>query len=194
MTEVPGWTLENAYKGTASKDSFGGEASTAAKFGTGGKAGSITSPALDLSKNGGNFVVSFDARRWSGDNGSIWVVVDGVTNETAVAIGDKMEPHVVECSGGTASSVVQITAGKASNNRFFMDDLVIVSGTVSAIEITTGAETTEPRWVATGLLPSSKCSFAVTAYAAVDGGEAVSSASVSEVTEAAPPVTLLTLK
>ncbi|MBR1608071.1 MAG: hypothetical protein IJ678_00475 [Kiritimatiellae bacterium] len=194
VTEVPGWTLENAYKGTASKDSFGGEASTAAKFGTGGKAGSITSPALDLSQNGGNFVVSFDARRWSGDADSIWVVVDGVTNETAVAIGDKMEPHVVECSGGTASSVVQITAGKASNNRFFMDDLVIVSGTVSSIEIATGAETAEPRWVATGLLPSSKCSFSVTAYAAVDGGEAVSSASVSEVTEAAPPVTLLTLK
>ena len=189
------WTLHYAYRGDNGSSAEPGEAATSVKFGTGSLAGSATSPTLDLSGNGGSFVVVFDARRWKGDATNIAVVVNGVTNANDVVIGDKMEAHVVPCLGGTSSTTVQITAKKPGNNRFFLDNLEIVSGTAVSHTVLSGEEVEETSVAVNGLRPDSRCAFTVTAYAAKEGGEEVATtASACMRTPPAPPVTLFMMR
>lgn len=184
-----GWTLANAYRGDASNTDK--EAGTVAKFGTGSGAGSLTTPALDLSGNNGNFVVVFDARRWSGDKTKLDVSLNGTVKET-IALTDTLETYIVSISGGAANSTVAITAYVASNNRFFLDNLRIVSGTATqqtVADVSVAAGTTS--YSATGLTPDTAYTFTVTAVAEVDGAEVTTSASASVMTPEAPSRTVV---
>ena len=191
-----GWTLVNAYRGDRSSSNDNGEITTAGCFGTGSYAGSMTTPACDLSGNDGDFVVTFKARRWGGDNtASVSVVVNGATNATAAVLSDQMTTYAISCTGGTSETVVQITGTKASYCRFFLDDLKIVSGTtdittapVPAENLTVSGTTS---YTASGLTPDTSYTFTVTAVAEVGGDEVTTSASVSVSTPEAPARTLI---
>lgn len=184
-----GWTIDHAYRGDASNTDK--EAGTVAKFGTGSGAGSLTSPALDLSGNDGSFVVVFDARRWTGDKTSLDVSLNGTVKET-IALTDTMETYLVSISGGAANSTVAITAHAASNNRFFLDNLRIVSGTATSQTVSQDKlSLSGTTCTATGLSPDAAYTFTVTAYATVDGNEVTTSANATVSTPPAAERTLV---
>ncbi|MBR1836399.1 MAG: hypothetical protein IJ783_03850 [Kiritimatiellae bacterium] len=172
-TTAAGWTLAKAYRGDNGSSSEPGEEAASAKMGTGNAAGSLTTPALDLSARGGAFAVVFRARRWSGDAATITVSAAGASQD--VALGDEMQTHAVQFAGGTAATAVTIAAAQNSNNRFFLDDVRVVSGTASKYAIAEGVETAAAAYSASGLVPGSVCEFAVSAVA----GEEETSASAS---------------
>lgn len=183
-----GWTLANAYRGNASSTDH--EAGSVAKFGGGSSAkGSLESPALDLSGNEGDFVVMFDARRWKGDKTTLDILLSG-TVVTNIVLTDVMETYIMSISGGTAGARVAIEGHAANNNRFFLDNLRIVSGTVTTQTVAQDKlSLSGTTCTATGLTPDATYTFTVTAY--VDGDEETTSASVSVSTPEAPARTLI---
>ena len=191
-----GWTLVNAYRGDrGSNPNETGETMETACFGTGNYAGSLTSPTLDLSGNGGAFVVVFRARRWGGDTSAkVAVVVNGVTNQTQAVLSDSMATYAISCTGGTSGTIVQITGAKPKDNRFFLDDLKIVSGTATVTDLAIAAEQLSisgTTCTAMGLSPDATYTFTVTAYATVAGDEVTTSANVAVSTPEAPDRTLI---
>ena len=190
-----GWTLVNAYRGDRRSSNDTGESQTSGCFGTGSYAGSLTAPACDLSGNNGDFVVTFRARRWGGDDGAkIAVVVNNVTNETQAVLSDSMATYAISCTGGTSGTVVQITGAKAKDNRFFLDDLKIVSGTATVTELAVTQDKLSisgTTCTATGLSADATYTFTVTAYATVDGDEVTSSTSATISTPQAPEATMI---
>ena len=184
-----GWTLANAYRGNASSTDH--EAGSVAKFGGGSAKGSLESPALDLSGNGGNFVIMFDTRRWKGDKTTLDILLNG-TVVTNIVLTDVMETYIASISGGTAGANVTIKGHAASNNRFFLDNLRIVSGTVTTRTVASGVDVTSgTTYTPANLVPDATYTFTVTAYATVAGDEVTSSASATVSTPAAPERTLI---
>lgn len=94
------------------------------KFGTSSLAGSITSKALDLSVNGGNFNVSLDVKGWSAIEGPIVVTVSGLTPQsltyTAVMTSTSLENKILTFTGGTANSTVTI---ETTTKRAYIDNV-----------------------------------------------------------------------
>ena len=184
-----GWTLANAYRGNASSTDH--EAGSVAKFGGGSAKGSLESPALDLSGNEGNFVVMFDARRWKGDKTTLDILLNG-TVVTNIALSDVMETYIASVSGGTAGAKVTIEGHAASNNRFFLDNLRIVSGTAVTQIVANGVDVGKATsYAPTGLKPDTTYAFTVTAVAEDNGSEVTRSATVVVSTPEAPARTLL---
>ena len=66
-TQVPGWTGDWVYPSTGK-----------VKIGKSAEAGFLQTPAIDLSANNGQFVVTFDAKAWPNDATSLIVDVNGV--------------------------------------------------------------------------------------------------------------------
>ena len=66
-TQTTGWTADWVYPCTGK-----------VKLGKSSAGGFIQTPALDLSANNGQFVVSFDAEAWYNDNTHIKIIIDGV--------------------------------------------------------------------------------------------------------------------
>ena len=66
-TQMPGWSGDWVYPSTGK-----------VKIGKSAEAGFLQTPALDLSANNGQFVVTFDAKAWPNDATSVIVAVDGV--------------------------------------------------------------------------------------------------------------------
>ncbi|MBR1608072.1 MAG: hypothetical protein IJ678_00480 [Kiritimatiellae bacterium] len=166
FTAQSGWTMTRAYRGdNGTNDNEPGEGDKAAKLGTGSVAGSVTTPELDLSGNGGAVAVMFEARRWHNDATTVVVSVGEVSQE--VEIGDAMVRHVVSfpVGTGTAAAKVAVSAKQAKNNRFFLDNFRVVNGTATEYTVADGAETQNASYAATGLVPGSVCEFSVAAVA-----------------------------
>ena len=115
-TQVPGWTGDWVYPSTGK-----------VKIGKSAEAGFLQTPALNLSANNGQFVVTFDAKAWPNDATSVIVAVDGVPYTVEGLSSSAFNTFSVPLSGGTASTVIKFQGFQASHGRFFLDNVVITS-------------------------------------------------------------------
>lgn len=115
-----GWTGSKVYS-----------AAGAIKLGTSGGLGYLTTPAVNLSSNGGTFLVSFKARAWKNDSTAIQIYVNDVMTKRVDGISNADTPYVltsygpIEVTGGTSSTYVKFSGLQASKGRFFLDSIVI---------------------------------------------------------------------
>ena len=115
-TQVPGWTGDWVYPSTGK-----------VKIGKSAEAGFLQTPALNLSANNGQFVVTFDAKAWPNDATSVIVAVDGVPYTVEGLSSSAFNTFSVPLSGGTATTVIKFQGFQASHGRFFLDNVVITS-------------------------------------------------------------------
>lgn len=115
-TQMPGWTGDWVYP------SYG-----KVKVGKSAEAGYIQTPALDLSANNGQFMVTFDAKAWNNDATSLIVAIDGVPYTVEGLSTSTFNTFSVPFSGGTSATVVKFQGFQASHGRFFLDNVVITS-------------------------------------------------------------------
>lgn len=122
---VDGWTF---VKGNA--------ASACVSLGTSKAAGSATTPAL--SKLQGAATLTFRAGAWAKDATTISVSI----SEGGLAVGSgapasevdvtlvkgAFSGYTIQITNGTANSTITFAAKQASGNRFFLDDVKVVSG------------------------------------------------------------------
>lgn len=128
LADNEGWTFEN---GSAAKQ--------CAKFGTAKKMGSATTPSIALSGNG---TLTFRAGAWKKDAQELILTaegatldVEGVTMSNAGAFTD-YTVHITRASGNVK---ITFKGAGASNNRFFLDD-VVVTATGAATKKAAGLE------------------------------------------------------
>ncbi|MBQ3733388.1 MAG: T9SS type A sorting domain-containing protein [Bacteroidales bacterium] len=115
-TQVPGWSGDWIYPSTGK-----------VKIGKSAEAGFLQTPAIDLSSNNGQFVVTFDAKAWPNDATSLIVAVDGVPYTVEGLSTTAFNTFSVPFSGGTSATVVKFQGFQASHGRFFLDNVVITS-------------------------------------------------------------------
>lgn len=119
-TNVPGWTCVNGYAG---------EGNT--KFGTASKAGSVTTPSVDLSDATATYTFKFRACAWNGDATTLKITVDdqeaveveGLTN-SAKPYAPNLKEFSVQIKGTSASKITIASSG-AGDARFFLDDIEV---------------------------------------------------------------------
>lgn len=115
-TQMPGWSGDWVYPSTGK-----------VKIGKSAEAGFLQTPALDLSANNGQFVVTFDAKAWPNDATSVIVAVDGVPYTVEGLSTSVFNTFSVPLSGGTSASVIKFQGFQASHGRFFLDNVIITS-------------------------------------------------------------------
>lgn len=114
-THVPGWTGTKVYNGT-----------NALKLGSSSVNGSLYTPALDLSGNGGGATLKFRARWWSAADATVMrVLMDGAAQGADITPTTDWTTYEVALAGGAAASKVQFTSIGSAGDRFFLDDIVI---------------------------------------------------------------------
>lgn len=125
LTQTPGWSGSKVY-----------QAGGTAKMGTGSALGFLQTPIIDLSGDGGIFVIRFKAMAWSGDSTAMKVTVNGTTHilRGLSNSGYTLREFELYLTGGNANSVIKFEGLQAAKGRFFMEDLVIatVSGPIIA--------------------------------------------------------------
>ena len=115
-----GWTGSYIYQG----------AGGTMKVGSGNYAGSLTTPALDMSTCGGTITVKFNAKYYSSDNSSV-VVSCGSASQT-VALTASAADYTVVLTGVNAAAGQTVTfEGTAKKKRFYIDNIEIVTGNAS---------------------------------------------------------------
>lgn len=119
-TQTTGWTADWVYPCTGK-----------IKIGKSTAGGFIQTPALDLSANNGQFVVSFDAEAWYNDNTHIKIIIDGVEYTVDGLENDgsygSYTHFEMPFAGGTSATTVRFESYVASKGRFFIDNIVITS-------------------------------------------------------------------
>ena len=117
-----GWTGSYVYQG----------AGGSMKLGSGNYAGSLTTPAIDMSTSGGTITVKFNARYYGSDNSSV-VVSCGSATQT-VALTASAADYTVVLTGVSAAAGQKVTfAGTAKKKRFYIDNIEIVTGDASVM-------------------------------------------------------------
>ena len=116
FTQVPGWTGDWVYPSNGK-----------VKLGKASAAGFIQTPALDLSGNNGQFVVTFDAKAWPNDNTNLIIEVDGVPYTMSGLSTSSFQTFSMPFSGGTATTTVKFQGFQDNKGRFFLDNVVITS-------------------------------------------------------------------
>lgn len=117
--QTTGWTGSKIYENAGT-----------AKIGTGSAKGYLTTPTRDLSANGGVATLRFDLGKYGSDTGPMQVLhaADGAT---FVQVGGNLTPpaslttQTIQITNGTALSKLQLAAVNASNNRFYLDNIVL---------------------------------------------------------------------
>lgn len=97
------------------------------KLGTGSAQGSITTPAISLTGNG---TLTFKAGAWSGDKSTISLSIanGGELSMTTIDLSNaSFMDYTVEITNATANSTITFSANVASKNRFFLDEVKVVS-------------------------------------------------------------------
>ncbi len=118
FTQLPGWSGFKIY-----------EAGGSLKLGSSTTLGHISTPAIDLSENGGSFQLQFKATAWKGDATSLKIYLDDVLVATAgELINDgsyEFKTYNFNLEGGTATSVLRFEGEKASRGRYLIDEIII---------------------------------------------------------------------
>ena len=115
-TQVPGWTGDWVYPSTGK-----------VKIGKSAEAGFLQTPAIDLSANNGQFVVTFDAKAWPNDATSLILNVNGVPYTVEGLSTSAFNTFSVPLTGGTSATTIKFQGFQASHGRFFLDNIVITS-------------------------------------------------------------------
>jgi len=100
------------------------------KLGSTSGQGIITTPTINISANSGNATLTFDLGKYGSDAGLVQVyhAADG-TNFSQ--LGSDITPpatltrQTLSITGGTVNSKIKIQAKNASNNRFYLDSIVV---------------------------------------------------------------------
>ena len=115
MTSLSGWTLEKAYKGK-----------NCIKLGTGSDPGKATTPAFAVN---GVAKLTFRAGAWDSTKESTQIKVSatgGTLDKSSVDLTKgKFNTYEVTITG-TGNVKVTFESAKTSNNRFFLDDVLVV--------------------------------------------------------------------
>lgn len=116
-TQQPGWSGSKVY-----------QAGGAVKIGISSLQGWLQLPSIDLSSNGGIFILRFKSMAWNGDKKQIKIIVngnenivDGLNNTTAYNFSD----FELVLSGGTSNTVIKFEGFEDAKSRFFLEDLTI---------------------------------------------------------------------
>ena len=115
-TQMPGWTGDWVYPSNGK-----------VKLGRSADAGYIQTPALDLSANGGQFTVTFDAKAWNGDATSLIIEVDGTPYTIPGLSTTTFNTFSVPFTGGTSTTTIKFQGFQSNRGRFFLDNVVVVS-------------------------------------------------------------------
>ena len=124
----PSWVFENEKS-----------ANKCAKLGTGDKAGKATTPALGI--NTSTATLSFNAGAWNGSSENTTIKVtanNGGTVEPSTITLKKGEWTDYTCtiSGATEETTITFAASKTSNNRFFLDEVMVYYGNKPVVQHT----------------------------------------------------------
>ena len=115
-----GWTVENA-----------GGASKCIKLGTGSKAGSAETPAITLT-SGQTYTLTFKAAGWNiaAEKTAVNLSATGATlsEESITLVKGAWTEYSVVLTATDASANIKWQAPNASNNRFFLDEVLLVEG------------------------------------------------------------------
>ena len=168
-TAPAGWIYENMYAGDK-----------CLKGGTGSKAGSITTPALtDLS---GNAVLTFKAGAWNGTNEKLTLNVSIIGGgsldvSTVTLVKGAFTTYTIQITGGNSSSKLVFAAAVASNNRFFIDEILVTAPTQAVGDVNaTKANLVKNTVVNNAILFAAKADVQIVSM----NGQVVKSASVNE--------------
>lgn len=128
---TPGWTGDRIC-----------QAGGMARLGAQNVAGTLTSPALDLSKSQGRYTVVLKAQAYTGDTPVLTITANGYEAKHRVTATQKEYLYVFE--GGTEQTQITLTTNK---KRVYLDDLYIKRGDARAehpganvIEVTAPAD------------------------------------------------------
>ncbi|WP_313028596.1 T9SS type A sorting domain-containing protein [Soonwooa sp.] len=107
------WVLNNAYKADGSL-----------KLGTSSKLGDITTPSINAS---GNATLTFRAGAWDGNNEStnLKISATGATLDKAsvTLVKGSFTTYTINITGANNAVKIKFEGDKASNSRFFIDDI-----------------------------------------------------------------------
>ena len=111
-------------------------------MGTSSALGWLQTPAIDLSANGGNFTLEFDAVAWYHDSTTILVYLDNTSYEVSGLGNDgnygTYGHFSVSLTGGTSNSHIKFEGKQSGKARFFLDNVTITqSGEVPTISAPT---------------------------------------------------------
>ncbi len=117
-----GWTGSYLYQG----------AGGTMKVGSGNYAGTLVTPALDLSTSGGTITVKFNAKYYGSDNST--VVVSCGSDSKTVTLTSSAADYTVVLTGVNAAAGQTVTfAGTAKKKRFYIDNIEIATGNASSM-------------------------------------------------------------
>ncbi|WP_333661680.1 T9SS type A sorting domain-containing protein [Chishuiella changwenlii] len=129
LDATTGFTYSRAYTGSAS-----------VKLGTGSAAGVATTPAL--TGLDGKAVLTFRAGAWNSSSEKTILLLEitggGELDQQQVTLTKgAFNSYSVQISGGTSESKITFRASAAASNRFFLDDIKVVSeGSLGTIDYT----------------------------------------------------------
>lgn len=115
------WNLNENFSAGTNVYQAGG----AIRIGKGGATGSVTTKALDLSANGGRFMVSFDVKGWTTVEGQITVTIGNGMPETFTytsTMSGEFETIRKVFEGGTAGTTITFAT---TAQRAFLDNIKV---------------------------------------------------------------------
>ena len=150
------------------------------KLGSNKNLGWIETPALDLSTNGGAYVITFEAKAWTGSSSTSIKVIVGddeyIVTGLSTEAGCEMQTFTVSGTGGQAGTKIRFEGTQTSGNRFFLDNIHVVTVSPAGYTLTVNNITTETTVDAT----FNKIGYTMTGIVANDEGGTVT-ASADEV-------------
>lgn len=128
LTDVAGWSFAS-----------GKESDKCARFGTGAKKGSATTPQIALERNA---ELTFKAGSWKGDNRKLVISVtagtltyNGNTAKTqTISLADAAWETYSMIISGTSNFKITFAAATDNNNRFFLDEVKVKE--IAAADVT----------------------------------------------------------
>ncbi|MDR2237716.1 MAG: T9SS type A sorting domain-containing protein [Chryseobacterium sp.] len=119
------WTLSKVYK-----------ANGALKAGTGSLKGSVTTPTITLTGNG---TLTFRAGAWNTTNEKTTLNISAtgatLSQATVTLVKGSFSNYSVSVTGATGAVTITFEASVASNNRFFLDDVIVTTGTLAVSDV-----------------------------------------------------------
>ncbi len=113
------------------------------KLGSGSSAGHVNLPTMDCSANDGNFHIAFDAKAWKNDATSLKVIVttaSGARTYTVAGLSNandcEMSRFDIACTDGDAHTQITIDGAANANSRFFLDNVLVYTGSNAAYTLT----------------------------------------------------------
>ena len=116
-TEIPGWTGKQLSI----------EQEGMVKFGSSSKGGELETPGIDLSANGGAFILTFDAMAYNNDKEqlSFILTVNGEEREVTGLTRTAMTSFEYAFSNGAAETKIKFASIQANRNRFYLDNVKV---------------------------------------------------------------------